>query len=106
MEVDAMKGKTALAITSSLLAVLLTMSAVGQNPEPGKNEKPKQAANHVTSQSNSERGQQLFNQNCSRCHTAPEAIRPSISATVALHMRIRAGLSEKDYKQLLAFLNP
>jgi cytochrome c5 len=106
MEVDAMKSKTTLAITSIALAVLLTMSAAGQNPEPGKNEKPKQAANHVTSQSDSEQGQQVFNQNCSRCHKAPEAIRPSISATVALHMRIRAGLSEKDYKQLLAFLNP
>lgn len=99
-----MKSKTTLAITSIALAVLLTMSAAGQNPEPGKNRKSKQ--NHVTSRSGSEQGQQLFNQNCSRCHKAPEAIRPSISATVALHMRIRAGLSEKDYKQLLAFLNP
>jgi cytochrome c5 len=53
-----------------------------------------------------DRGQQVFERNCSRCHSTPEGFSPSISGTVALHMRVRAGLSDADYKALLHFLNP
>lgn len=55
---------------------------------------------------NPDRGQQVFSQNCSRCHNAPEGFSPSISGTIARHMRVRANLSEADYKALLRFLNP
>jgi cytochrome c5 len=55
---------------------------------------------------NADRGQQVFNQNCSRCHNAPEGFSPSISGTIAMHMRVRASLSDADYKALLRFLNP
>jgi cytochrome c5 len=51
-------------------------------------------------------GQQVFQQNCARCHNSPEAFRPSISGTIAHHMRVRANLSEGQYKALLNFLNP
>jgi cytochrome c5 len=53
-----------------------------------------------------ERGQEVFEQNCSRCHNAPEGFPPSVSGTIATHMRVRAGLSEADYKALLRYLNP
>jgi len=53
-----------------------------------------------------DRGQQVFNQNCLRCHNTPEGFSPSISGTIAKHMRVRAGLSDKDYKALLKFFNP
>jgi cytochrome c5 len=53
-----------------------------------------------------DRGQQVFEQNCSRCHNAPEGFSPQISDTIAMHMRVRAGLSDADYKALLRFLNP
>jgi cytochrome c5 len=52
------------------------------------------------------RGQQVFEQNCSRCHDAPEGFAPQISGTVALHMRARANLSDADYKALRRFLSP
>lgn len=55
---------------------------------------------------NPDRGQQIFTENCSRCHNAPEGFSPSISGTIARHMRVRANLSEADYKTLLRFLNP
>lgn len=55
---------------------------------------------------NQDRGQEVFNQNCSRCHNAPEGFSPSISGTIAMHMRARANLSEADYKALRRFLNP
>lgn len=51
-------------------------------------------------------GQQVFEQNCSRCHNPPEGFSPRISGTIALHMRVRANLSDADYKALLHFLNP
>jgi cytochrome c5 len=55
---------------------------------------------------NTDRGQQVFEQNCSRCHNAPEGFSPRISGTIARHMRVRAGLSDADYKALRRFLNP
>lgn len=94
-------------ITTALVLLSVTLVAAGEPAQSSTASKPKQAATQQSSsQSDSEQGQLVFHQNCSRCHKAPEAIRPSISGTVALHMRIRAGLSEKDYRRLLAFLNP
>lgn len=52
------------------------------------------------------RGQEVFEQNCSRCHNAPQSISPQISATVIRHMRVRASLSAADEKALLRFMNP
>jgi cytochrome c5 len=51
-------------------------------------------------------GQRIFDQNCSRCHTAPEGFSPRISGTVGRHMRVRASLSQHDEQELLRFLNP
>lgn len=56
--------------------------------------------------SGQDRGQQVFAQNCSRCHNAPEGFSPRISSTIARHMRVRASLSEADFKALQKFLNP
>jgi cytochrome c5 len=54
----------------------------------------------------SARGQEVFAQNCSRCHNAPQGFSPRISGTIARHMRVRAGLSDEDYRALRHFLNP
>jgi cytochrome c5 len=51
-------------------------------------------------------GQRVFDQNCSRCHNAPEGFSPRIAGTVARHMRVRANLSKEDEQALLRFLNP
>jgi cytochrome c5 len=51
-------------------------------------------------------GQRIFEQNCSRCHTAPDGFSPRISGTVIRHMRVRASLSQHDEQELLRFLNP
>jgi cytochrome c5 len=104
---QSMKSKTIARTVHLALAVLLTIvPGSAQGAQPTNVPKPNQAAIHPGNRSESEQGQQVFNQNCSRCHKAPETIPPSIAGTVALHMRIRAGLSERDYKRLLAFLNP
>ena len=51
-------------------------------------------------------GQKVFEQNCGRCHNAPQGFSPSISEAVSRHMRVRANLSQADYEALLRFLNP
>jgi cytochrome c5 len=51
-------------------------------------------------------GQRIFEQNCSRCHAAPDGFSPRISGTVVRHMRVRASLSQHDEQELLRFLNP
>jgi cytochrome c5 len=51
-------------------------------------------------------GQRIFEQNCSRCHNAPEGFSSRISGTIVRHMRVRASLSRHDEEELLHFLNP
>ncbi|HEY2469595.1 MAG TPA: hypothetical protein VGI45_17370 [Terracidiphilus sp.] len=51
-------------------------------------------------------GERKFNQNCSRCHRAPEGFSPHISGTILKHMRVRASLSQQDVRDILHFLNP
>jgi cytochrome c5 len=88
-----------------LLATLpaLSQTANGSAPAPAGQKQVKHAAVHATAQDD---GQRVFEQNCSRCHTTPQGFSPRISGTVARHMRVRAGLSQKDEQALLRFLNP
>jgi cytochrome c5 len=51
-------------------------------------------------------GEQKFQQNCSRCHNAPQELSPRISGTVVMHMRVRASLSEADAQAILRYLAP
>ena len=51
-------------------------------------------------------GQRIFEQNCSRCHNAPEGFSPRITGTIVRHMRVRASLSKHDEEELLHFFNP
>lgn len=51
-------------------------------------------------------GQRKFDANCSRCHSAPEQLSPSLTGTVVRHMRVRASLSAQDEKDILKFLAP
>ena len=93
-------------LTEGLLLLAAT-AAMGQTKSSPPPQQPQpqthQKAVHAIS---SDRGQEVFNQNCSRCHNAPEGFSRSVSGTIAMHMRVRAGLSEADYKALLRFLNP
>ena len=91
-----------------LLAASLAIGAsvaVGQPDSPPQQSKNKASAKAVHASSR-DRGQQVFEQNCARCHNAPEGFSSSISGTVAMHMRVRAGLSDADYKALRQFLSP
>jgi len=92
------------ALTIGCLAVAATavigqMSIAPQQPKP-------QTTSQKAGSDNSDRGQQVFKQNCYRCHQEPQGFSPSISDTIARHMRVRAGLSDADYKALIKLLNP
>jgi cytochrome c5 len=65
-----------------------------------------QAKSNVVHNAAQRDGQVVFEQNCSRCHNAPQGFSPRISGTVVRHMRVRAGLSAGDEKALLRFFNP
>jgi len=51
-------------------------------------------------------GEQVFRENCSRCHAPPMTLAPRITGTVIMHMRVRARLSKDDERLLLQYLAP
>lgn len=51
-------------------------------------------------------GERVFNQNCARCHNAPDGFSPRITGTVVRHMRVRANLNRHDEEVLLHYFNP
>jgi cytochrome c5 len=102
-----------------LLPGLLLVAAtfVSSKAEPRSGTPPqaqKQGAEHLTKKQgavtqgavHADEGQRVFDQNCSRCHTAPQGFSSRISGTVVRHMRVRASLSQHDEQELLRFLNP
>jgi mono/diheme cytochrome c family protein len=91
---------------SILCCVLLAESAAVAQLKDTTQQNQQQPQPRNTHSVKSDRGQQIFNQNCSRCHSTPEGFSSHISASIAKHMRVRAGIGDEDYKALLKFLNP
>lgn len=90
----------ALAVASISAIAVTAQQSSGLQAKPYKNPNRKQA---VEKQDDGER---VFQQHCSRCHTAPDGFSPRISGTVVRHMRVRASLSQHEEEELLHFLNP
>jgi len=86
-----------------LSLVALPFLALARSVPPQDQSQPQE---RPSQRANPDRGQQVFEQNCSRCHNAPEGFSPRISGTIARHMRVRANLSDQDYQALRRFLNP
>jgi mono/diheme cytochrome c family protein len=89
-----------------VLTLLIALSGAPLLPLlPGKqsNSQPTPPA-HATQEEDP--GQRVFEQNCARCHNAPEGFPASITGTIVRHMRVRASLSEEEEKELLHFFNP
>ena len=87
---------SAILISAAIVPALIT--AQPQKPAVTAKQKPA----HL----NEDDGQKIFEQNCSRCHQAPEGFSPRISGTIVHHMRVRANLSREDEQKLLRFFNP
>ena len=65
-----------------------------------------QPAKKTAAASSPDPGEKKFQQNCSRCHNAPQELSPRIAGTVVMHMRVRASLSEADAQAILRYLAP
>ena len=86
-----------------LVSLIPVLAQTGAARTSGKKETPLQGQ---ASSAEIARGQFVFEQNCSRCHNAPKAFPPQISATIIRHMRVRASLSAADERAMLRFMNP
>lgn len=99
----------ALAVMSAVL--LSSVTALQSQSQTAPQPAVQRGSHHASPQRHSqqqhaEEGQRIFDENCSRCHNAPEGFSPNISGTIVRHMRVRANLSQHDAEELLRFFNP
>jgi cytochrome c5 len=101
-----MTQRHALALALLLASIPSALSAQEQTAPKAPTQQGVKKFPKAVSQSHAVSGEQVFAQNCSRCHAAPQGFAPRISGTVAMHMRVRASLSQEETQELLRFLNP
>jgi mono/diheme cytochrome c family protein len=95
-------------IPSLFVAGALACAALSGSAEHKSGQAAARPSSPAAPQANdqlAEEGQRVFQQNCSRCHNAPESFPPSITGTILRHMRVRANLSRHQERALLEFLN-
>ncbi len=90
----------------ALLGAPLLPTDIAQDNPPATPAGQKPATGAHASRQQANEGERIFEQNCSRCHNAPEGFSPRISGTIVRHMRVRASLSKHDEDELLRFFNP
>jgi mono/diheme cytochrome c family protein len=100
------KNLLAAAIVLGSIFVPLLQAQSQETQQAGASTGKKPASRTAASQQHEDEGQRIFDQNCARCHAAPEGFSPSISGTIVRHMRVRASLSQHDEQELLRFFNP
>ena len=96
-------------IFTSIISASVAFPGLSQTGKPASSTTAKQQKPTSPAPADAPRvhdGQKVFEQNCGRCHNAPQGFSPSISGAVSRHMRARANLSQADYEALLHFLNP
>lgn len=93
-------------LASGLVVLMVLHPVLAQTKDANPNGKNKRNQAMPPNSAEISHGQMVFEQNCSRCHNAPQGFPPQISATIIRHMRVRASLSVNDEKALLRFMNP
>jgi cytochrome c5 len=88
------------------LAAMPVLSQTGNTGKAPASSGQQQTKSNAGQLGQTRDGQQVFYQNCSRCHNQPPVFSPRICGTVARHMRVRAGLSKEDAQAVLLFLIP
>ncbi len=94
-----------IALLCAALWLMVFVPLLAQTSAAPEHDKTK---NHQSSpaDADADRGSRVFQENCSRCHHAPQGFPQQISGTILRHMRVRASLSADDEKALLHFMNP
>lgn len=95
----------ALALAGCAAALPLS-TAAAQTHTTDRTSKHQTATQKSTGKGTQNIGERKFQENCSRCHTAPEQLSPHITETIVMHMRVRASLSDQDAKDILRYLSP
>jgi cytochrome c5 len=101
-----MSSKHLILAISVVLATPVVLQAASQDQPPAAQAAKTPAPATPGSQQHHDEGERIFQQQCSRCHDAPEGFSPRISGTIVRHMRVRASLSKHEEEELLHFLNP
>jgi mono/diheme cytochrome c family protein len=86
-------------ITAPMLALQDKSKATG--PDQSANSHPATAPNHDAG----DEGERVFQQNCARCHNAPEGFSSRITSTIVRHIRVRANLSRHDEEVIRHYFN-
>jgi len=89
-----------------ILASVSALTVAAQQSSTPTAAPAKTSATHEQAAQSQDEGQRVFEQQCSRCHTAPNGFSSRISGTVLRHMRVRANLSKHEEEALLRFFNP
>jgi cytochrome c5 len=94
-------------LAACCLAIAVAQGAQGAGQaQPAAQSQPAKNAAASPQGAPQNRGELKFEQNCSRCHNAPQELSTRITGTVVLHMRARASLSDADAKAILQYLAP
>jgi hypothetical protein len=96
----------ALSIALIPVVTIPAFSAAGPSHKDDAPAAQKKTSDHAAPATSQSVGEQKFNQNCARCHRAPEGFSSRISGTILRHMLVRASLSSQDERDILHFLNP
>jgi len=86
--------------------VMLVVFLAAAEPGAARRAQSTREAKNTKTNGQQNEGEKKFQQNCSRCHNAPESFSPRIAGTIVRHMRVRASLSKQDAEAILHFLNP
>jgi cytochrome c5 len=87
------------------LAIMIALGTAAQENSTTKTQDHPQKATTSHAQA-ATTGDEVFQANCSRCHTPPMSISPRTTGTIIMHMRTRARLSREDEIKLLRFMAP
>jgi len=90
----------------ALVVALVSALAVSAQQSIAPQAKPSKDPAGKQSTQKQDEGERVFQQHCSRCHTAPDGFSPRIAGTIVRHMRVRASLSQHEEEELLHFFNP
>ena len=93
-------------LNRAIVFLSLIAPSVGCLVAQPRQERPAVKKNAVVQPATSKSGERKFQENCSRCHSAPEQLSPRITGTIVRHMRVRASLSAEDAQDILRYLSP
>lgn len=95
-----------LATTCSLAIAGSAMLFHAKSVSAHENQKPTKAMASGLPVHSTDPGERAFQEQCSRCHDAPESLPRRVTGAVVLHMRVRANLTAQQERDILTFLAP